>query len=122
MKKLLVLLITVGISCVGCTFLNQDFDKYGKNFKKIPLQLLSIGDSKNNVQERLGEPINVIGSNRYEKGVVEVWAYEKWHASLGTDYLEQVYWLYFLDDELAQWGRPGDWRREADRIYELRVR
>ena len=33
---------------------------------------------------------------------------------------EKPYWLYFADGRLAQWGQASDWRREADRIYELR--
>jgi hypothetical protein len=30
------------------------------------------------------------------------------------------YWLYFVGGRLVQWGEAGDWRREADRIYEVR--
>ena len=33
---------------------------------------------------------------------------------------EQPYCLYFADGRVAQWGEAGDWRREADRIYEFR--
>jgi hypothetical protein len=33
---------------------------------------------------------------------------------------EKPYWLYFADGRLVQWGEAGDWRREADRIYDLR--
>jgi hypothetical protein len=33
---------------------------------------------------------------------------------------EKPYWLYFADGRLVQWGEAGDWRREADRIYEFR--
>jgi len=123
MKEILILTIFLGILCgEGCTIVNRDFDKYGKNYKKIPLQILSIGDNKKKVKEKLGEPVNVIGSKQFEEGFIEVWAYEKWDARMGWDVLAQEYWLYFLDDELAQWGRPGDWLKEADRISEFRVR
>jgi len=27
-----------------------------------------------------------------------------------------------LNGSLDRWGRPGDWSKEADQIYELRVR
>jgi len=30
------------------------------------------------------------------------------------------YWLYFVNGRLVQWGEAGDWRREVDRIYEVR--
>jgi len=119
MKKLSPLIILL---LTGCTFLHQDFDKYDKNYNEIQLQSITIGDNKKQVEDSLGNPANVIGSKSFEHGTIEVWSYEKWHANLGMDNLEQVYWLYFLDDILMQWGRPGDWRREADRIYELRVR
>jgi hypothetical protein len=119
MKKTLVI---IGFLITGCTFLHQDFDKYDKNYKEIPLSSIKVGDKKDQVSSSLGEPDNVIGSKSFEHGTIEVWSYEKWHANLGMDTLEQVYWLYFLDDILVQWGRPGDWQREADRIYELRVR
>jgi len=123
MKKILILAILGVILCSnGCTLLNRDFDKYGKNYKKIPFQLISLGDNKKNVKEKLGEPVNIIGSKQFEEGFIEVWSYEKWDARMGWDVLSQEYWLYFLDDDLAQWGRPGDWRREADSIYEFRVR
>lgn len=120
MRLFIVLIASTLVS--GCTFLHQDFDKYGKNYKKIPLHLLTIGDTKQKVQENLGAPINVIGSKKFGDDIIEVWSYEKWHASFGRDNLEQEYWLYFLNGELAQWGRPGDWHQEADKIYELRVR
>ena len=32
------------------------------------------------------------------------------------------YWLYFVNDELDQWGRPGDWEEKADDIIEVRYR
>ena len=121
MKKILIVLVVI-LCNSGCTLINRDFDKYGKNYKKIPFQLISLGDHKKNVKEKLGEPVNVIGSKQFEEGFIEVWSYEKWDARMGWDVLAQEYWLYFLDDDLAQWGRPGDWRKEADRIYEFRVR
>lgn len=70
----------------------------------------------------IGDPVNVIGSKRFEKGVIEVWSYEKWHASMGIDRMEEEYWLYFLNGKLEQWGRPGDWAKEADKIYEIRYK
>jgi hypothetical protein len=72
------------------------------------------------VASAIGDPVNVIGSKRFEKGVIEVWSYEKWHASMGIDRMEEEYWLYFLNGKLEQWGRPGDWAKEADKIYEIR--
>lgn len=118
----LVLVLSWLATMTGCTFMHQDFDKYGKNYSQIPLHLLKIGDTTETVEEKLGKSVNIIGSKPFKDGLVEVWSYERWHAAFGEDYKEQEYWLYFLNGKLAQWGRPGDWQREADRIYELRVR
>lgn len=123
MKKFFVVTFILMLTLTaGCTFMHKDFANYGKNYESIDLHLLTLGDSKPEVIEKIGEPENVIGSRVLDNGVIEVWSYEKWHAALGNDRKEAEYWLYFLNDELAQWGRPGDWAAEADRIYEIRVR
>jgi hypothetical protein len=122
MKIILLFLVVPYLLLSNCTPMYQDFDKYGKNYRQIPLNLLSIGDPKEKVAEKLGPPVNVIGSKKFRGGIVEVWAYEKWHAGLGFDRKEEEYWLYFLNNRLEQWGRPGDWEKEADRIYEIRYR
>jgi len=120
MKSALTLFIAIFMA--GCTFMHQDFANYGKNYEKIKLHLLTIGDEKQQVVSKIGEPVNVIGSKKFENGTVEVWSYEKWHARMGYDQKEEEYWLYFLNGKLEQWGRPGDWSKEADRIYEIRYR
>lgn len=118
----ITLIFTILIMISGCGWWVKDFDKSDKRYDKIPLYLISVGNSKTEVVKALGQPDNVIGSKQYEQSVVEVWAYEKWHAQVGPDYIEEIYWLYFLDGTLKQWGRPGDWQKEADKIYEIRIR
>ena len=121
-KKVNLLLVVYLLSNLcGCATLNKDFETWTKNYDKIPLHKLNLGNSKNDVEQQLGKPINVIGSKRFEEGVIEVWSYEKWQAMPGRDRKEEEYWLYFLDGRLEQWGRPGDWEKEADKIYELRI-
>ena len=116
------LIISVFILLSSCTFMYQDFDKYGKNYNKVNLHLLKIGDDKQQVLSKIGKPHNVIGSKKFSQGLIEVWAYEKWYAKMWFDEKEEEYWLYFLNEKLEQWGRPGDWEEEADRIYEIRYR
>jgi hypothetical protein len=118
MRPVAVFLIFIIIT--GCTYGLRE--KWDKNFEKIPLHLLTIGDTKQIVEKILGAPVNVIGAKSFKDGIVEVWAYEKWRAVVGPDYKEEEYWLYFFNGKLSQWGRPGDWKREADRIYEFRVK
>ena len=108
------------ISIYGCQFMQQDFDKYGKNYEDVPVQTLTKGDSKQQVINMIGAPTQVIGTKEFDDGTVVVWEYQKWHASIGSDSIEQKYWLYFLDGTYQRWTSPMDWNSEADRIYESR--
>ena len=107
------------------------------------LRRISLGYTKDQVIEQLGEPKAVRGSirNKYSQ-VVEVFEYRlaipnddnvgtivgksfKTLFTLGAAAVEfkgehENYWLYFIEDELVQWGQAGDWSKEADRIYEIR--
>ena len=39
-----------------------------------------------------------------------LWAYDE---------LES-FWIYFYNNKLVQWGKAGDWKKEADHISEIR--
>jgi hypothetical protein len=106
------------------------------------LSQISLGMSKDEVKLQLGEPTVVRGAirNKFDQ-VIEVWEYKL--ALPSSDSAGQIigksaltvftfgmgaasfrgerrdYWLYFFENKLAQWGQAGDWRREADRIYEF---
>ncbi len=119
--RLAILFLIILVS--GCSSMAKDIENYDKNYEQIPLHLVTLGDAKASVAKTLGAQVNVIGSKRFAAGSIEVWEYEKWFAEpLGPDYREEVYWMYFLNGKLEQWGRPGDWQREADRIYESRMK
>lgn len=107
------------------------------------LQTISLGMTKQEILERLGEPTVARGAikNKYDQAV-EVWEYklalpteDSAGEIIGKSFLtlftfgmgaatfkgkRNNYWLYFVSDQLVQWGQAGDWRREADRIYEIR--
>jgi hypothetical protein len=75
-----------------------------------------IGMSKQQVYASLGHgPDNFIGAKQYPKGTLEVIQFSHYDAING--HLHGRYWLYFFNDQLKQWGRPGDWQKEADQIY-----
>jgi hypothetical protein len=107
------------------------------NLKKV-----SLGMTKDQVEETLGEPTVARGSimNKYGQ-VILVWEYK---LALPTDDNagtiigktavtiitvgmaagsfkgeRRNYWLYFYDNKLVQLGEAGDWRKETDRIYEF---
>jgi len=85
------------------------------------LSRIELGQTKSDVRNRMGEPNAVRGAitNKYGQ-IVEVWEYELANAEFYT--YTKTYWLYFVDGRLVQWGEAGDWRREADQIYEVRFR
>ena len=84
---------------------------------------LSLGMTKSEVISVMGEhiPLKMIGSKYYDNGSIAVGQYYDKKLIMGQ-WAEEIYYLYFLNDELIQWGRPQDWQKEADRIYEIRHR
>jgi hypothetical protein len=106
---------------------------------------ISLGMTKQEVRDRLGSPTVARGAltNKYGQ-TVEVLEYTLAMPSdetVGTVVGKSAFtvltlgmgaamfqgqrrdfWLYFHDGKLVQWGQAGDWRKEADRIYEYRFR
>lgn len=109
------------------------------------LSEVSLGMTKQEVRERLGSPTVARGAltNKYGQ-TVEVLEYklamptdETVGSVVGKSAMTVItlgvgavafrgerrdFWLYFHDGKLVQWGQAGDWRKEADRIYEYRFR
>ena len=130
MRKITLLLLICCVFMSGCAAST-------KQLRKINLDM-----TKKEVLKNLGEPNVVRGSmrNKYDQ-VIEVWEYRfdkgkesnqvtrEWLFTactfgFGSPILLSQgtidsYWLYFHDDALVQWGQAGDWKREADRIYEI---
>jgi hypothetical protein len=85
---------------------------------------LNLDMTKEQVINTIGKPDAARGSmrNKYDQ-VIEVWEYLEYktddHAFYG---ITTPYWLYFYNGRLVQWGQAGDWKQEADRIYEMRFR
>ena len=103
---------------------------------------ISLGMTKQQVTDRLGQPTVARGAirNKFDQ-VVEVWEYKLAMPSqetVGTVVGKSMYtvltlgvgaatfrgerkeyWLYFVQDELVRWGEAGDWSKEPDRIYEI---
>jgi hypothetical protein len=80
--------------------------------------------SKEEVINAIGKPDAARGSmrNKYDQ-VVEVWEYLEYKTDVDARVGRATpYWFYFYNGRLVQWGQAGDWRQEADRIYEMRFR
>ena len=113
------------ITLLAITLIVSDcYYTYQKSqYRPIDMSEIHIGMTEEKVRETLGPPADVIGSRDYEDGhVVRVLQYMEvefsWDAPI--DRLKKNYYLYFIDDSLSQWGRPGDWQKEADSVYEVR--
>ncbi len=91
-----------------------------QKYQRIHMDKIQIGMTKTEVEQSIGKPFNAIGSKQFPFGRVDVWEYRKYEWVYGT--VDEQYWLYFLNDKLDRWGRPGDWSKEADQIYEFRIR
>jgi hypothetical protein len=86
------------------------------------LMNLQLQQTKQEVQTAMGKPTAARGSmtNKYGQ-VIEVWEYALYKTGDDAFYGNRTfYWLYFYNGKLVQWGEAGDWKREADRIYEIR--
>jgi hypothetical protein len=129
------LLILMAVALVGCATSGTSTRKLTK---------ISLGMNKTEVFDALGEPTAVRGAmvNKFSQSV-EVWEYrlnkgktaqeKKDDAMLAVFTLglslpsaagggEEVdYWMYFHDNKLWRWGQAGDWKKEADRIMEIRI-
>ena len=111
-------------------------------FEHTEFKEISLGYVKKQVLEEIGEPTVARGAITNKFGqCIEVWEYKLalptdetagtiigksviTFATLGMGAVlfkgeRKNYWLYFMNDKLVQWGEAGDWRREADRIYEV---
>ena len=85
---------------------------------------LHLDMTKDEVIKVNGDPTVVRGSikNKYDQ-IIEVWEYAEYKTSTDAFHgWETSYWFYFYDGKLVQWGEAGDWRKEADRIYEYRFK
>jgi hypothetical protein len=88
------------------------------------LKQVSLGMTKEEVIKSIGEPEVRRGAITNKFGqVIEVWEYRILAKGKLLDIMAwdaDDYWFYFVEGKLIQWGKAGDWRREADRIYEIR--
>ena len=89
-------------------------------YTPIDTRSFEIGMTKADIYEVTNNRGKPIGANQYEHGTVEVIAVSR--LSTWDSQVSEEYYLYFLNDRLEKWGRPGDWRKEADQIYEIRYR
>jgi len=119
------IIISLAVLYWGCEGILYYYTYPKSQYRELDMSKISLGMSEKEVRKILGEPADVIGSRYYEgKHIIKVLQYMEAEFSYtgSEDRLKKDYYLYFLDDKLVQWGRPGDWEKEADKIYEIRIR
>lgn len=124
MKKLLYAIGSIlFLYLLGCEGILYYYQYPKSQYRELNMSAVSIGMTEQQVREILGEPADVIGSHVYEDNrIIRVLQYLEAELGFAVDRLNKNYYLYFLDGRLVQWGRPGDWQKEADKIYEIRIR
>jgi hypothetical protein len=86
-------------------------------YRPLDMSRIKMGMTEDGVRKIPGEPADVIGSPKDQEGcIVEVLQYMEAQFSYasGHDRLKKNYYLYFVDGNLVRWGRPGDWKNEAE--------
>lgn len=75
------------------------------------MSLVSLGMNKEQVYEKIGKPNNVIASQRLEEGDLEILEYMRVeHNSYTNKNIQRPIWLYFLNNQLMEWGPGEDWQ------------
>ena len=118
-RVLLFALILFSMACTWGTWV-KDFGRPKSAYDVVRLDRLTVGGSKSDVLDTLGEPDRVVGTKQFTDALVEVWEYEQWDAQSGPDRVVRRHWIYFIDDKVFQWGDPGDWESEAVRLNAVR--
>lgn len=110
---------------------------------KEKLSQLELLMTQQQIRTLISDPDEVRGSLKNVDGdIVTVWQYDLykkssgwvnlglgifpfftltwWTPTLGNYNRPDSYWLYFVGDKLAQWGRAGDW--QPDVIMQIRIK
>ena len=133
MKKLILSIPLLFFLLNGCGILIP------LTYNKDKLTKLDLLMSKNDVRIRIGEPDEIRGSiTNVDGDIVTVWQYDLYPKSVALINFAfgiplftltwllpplkapDTYWMYFVGDKLAQWGRAGDWR--PDVIMQIRLK
>ena len=115
MRKLLVLVFCLS-TLTGCTFNFWYKDFVTPQFKLYPpkFQLLTLGNSKKQVVEALGEPDQIIGAKKQDGKVIETWEYIRVQALLGPDQIGERYYVEFTNGILSSYGSSGDFKQQIN--------
>lgn len=126
MKRTIIAILFGGLLVNACGIVTPITSSKG-NLENLQLRM-----SKEQVKNEMGSPDEIRGSVINEQGnTVTVWQYKLYNSGTAitnffvgillltttwwTTFPNQgdLYWLYFVEDNLAQWGQAGDWREDV---------
>ncbi len=94
---------SIATSCAttkgGANWWLADFDKYDKNYRNFGTESIVIGMT---VEETLSQ-LKMKARKIEESSDYQVYAYEKWIAVVGDDYIDEVLYLRFENGFLSKW-------------------
>lgn len=111
MKKMVVAMLLLGTALLwtGCSTPSHRIGD------------LRLGMTPDEVLEEMGTPYAVRAAKFYRDGTFqEVWEYipSIFSVALFADRYDKIYWVYFDDGRLVQWGEPGDYTGDEDMVLE----
>jgi len=117
MQKLYyTLFVAVALSFYGC---GSGMKYYMIN---ADMTRVNLGMNKDQVYERIGKPNNIIAAQRLPEGDLEVLEYLRVEQNSYTEKsIQRPIWVYFLNNELIEWGPGEDWQMDQamkDRVIE----
>jgi hypothetical protein len=84
------------------------------------MSLVSLGMSKEEVYKKIGKPNNTIAARRTDEGPVEVLEYLRRETNSYTEKtVQRPICVYFLNNELIEWGPGEDWQVDQARVDQI---
>ncbi len=100
----------------SCTFnfWNKDFVTPGEKLNPPKLDRLSMGMTKQQVAEAIGQPDQMASAKTTAKGFVETWEYDRVEARPGPDRLAERYQVEFTNGKLSGYESSGDFKQQIN--------
>jgi len=82
---------------------------------------LALGMDKDTAYKSMGQkPASVVVAKQYPSGTLEVVEYsQSFYNAAGTLDPPQKAWLYFFNNKLVQYGKPGNLEEQEDHILSM---
>jgi hypothetical protein len=112
-------LIVISSLLAGCTWAdwNKDFVVPYHKLNPPPFRLVSLGMTKQQVVQHLGEPDQLVGAKMVNNQLTEIWEYHRIEAVAGPDQIAERFQLEFVNGKLSSYDSSGDFRSQINVRY-----